>query len=348
METTKLYFLTILLAFVLSAILTPLVRWIAIKKKVMDEPATAIKTHKIPTPLSGGLAFTLAFLIALLVVRHLTHFPTGTLTKLRAIMIGGVIMAALGFIDDLKKPVGLSVRTKFIFQFLSAGLLVFYGIQLNFLSPNYLSVVLSLLWVVGLANALNIIDIMDGFSSSQAAIAAMGFLLIALPSEDLYVNFAAAALVGSVAGFIPYNLSKRCKIFMGDSGSLFLGFVLAALAMGTRYDKASPLGVYAPLFILAIPIYDTFFVSVLRMLRGESPFMGSKDHYALRLERMGFTRHQIVSLSAIAAAVLSFCALVVTKLPLWWALWVYIFVGGEFLLLSVIIAKVNMRDDHKH
>lgn len=347
MSSATLYFSTMVFALVLSAVLTPLVRRIALRRHFIDAPVTAVKTHKVPTPSTGGLAIAGAFFITLSVVRYFTHFPTGTLTSIRGILIGAAIMVILGFVDDVKKPVGVSVGTKFVFQFLAAGMLVLYGIQMRFISPDFIAIVLSLVWVVGVANAFNIIDIMDGFSSSQAAVAAMGFLLISLPSEELYVNFAAAALLGSALGFIPYNLSKKRKIFMGDSGSLFLGFVLAALAMGSRYDKASPLGVYAPLFILAIPIYDTFFVAIIRMSRRMSPFMGSKDHYALRLEKIGFTRHQIVGLSAAAAGVLSFCALLVTKLPFWWALWVYIFIGGEFLLLSYKIVQINMHDD-KH
>lgn len=347
MTSATLYFFTMAFAFVMAALLTPLVRSIALRRQFIDAPVTAVKTHKVPTPSTGGLAIAGAFFITLTMVRLYTHFPTGTLTRMRGILIGAAIMVALGFIDDIRKPEGVSVRTKFVFQFLAAGVLVLYGIQMRFIAPDYISIVLSLLWVVGVANAFNIIDIMDGFSSSQAAVAAMGFLLISLPSEELYVNFAAAALLGAALGFLPYNLSKKHKIFMGDSGSLFLGFVLAALAMGTRYDKASPLGVYAPLFILALPIYDTIFVAIIRMSRRMSPFMGSKDHYALRLEKIGFTRHQIVGLSAAAAGVLAFCALLVTKLPFWWALWVYIFIGGEFLLLSVNIAKINMHDD-KH
>src|SRR5205814_5488794 len=126
--------------------------------------------------------------------------------------------------------------------------------------PAYVGAAVTMIWVVGITNAFNIIDIMDGLAASQAAVAAVAFLLISLPSEELYVNFASAALAGAALGFLPWNLSKRRKIFMGDSGSMLLGFLLAGISMGTSYSNVNNLGVYAPLLILLVPMYDTFFV----------------------------------------------------------------------------------------
>jgi len=340
----SLYLCAVAFSALLSFLLTPAVRALALRRRVVDSPATAIKTHKIPTPMLGGLAMAAAFYLTLSAARLVTHFPTGTLKSLRGIFIGAGIMLAIGIIDDLKKPKGLSVATKFFFQILAALALVHYDVRLHFIQPDYLAVILSVVWVVGVANAVNIIDIMDGFAASQALAAALGFLLIAFPSEGVYVNFAAAALLGAAAGFLPFNLSQSRKIFMGDCGALFLGFTLAALSMGTRYDAHNPLGVYAPLFILAIPIYDTFFVSYMRIRRGQSPFMGSKDHYALRLEKIGFTRHEIVGLSALAALALMFCAFLVTKVPVGWAAAVCALAAGGFLGLSALIAKIKMHD----
>ena len=135
---------------------------------------------------------------------------------------------------------------------------------------------------------------MDGLSCGTAAIAAFFFFIIALPSEMIYVNFCAIALFAACLGFLPFNLSKRKKIFMGDTGSLSIGFILACIAMGTSYTKINPVGLFAPLLILAIPIYETIFVSIMRMLKGKNPFLGSKDHFPLRLEKMGYSRKQIL------------------------------------------------------
>ena len=169
-----------------------------------------------------------------------------------------------------------------------------FDIRINFIENYTLSVLLSIFWIIGLSNAFNLIDIMDGLSCGTAAISAFFFFIIALPSEMIYVNFCAIALCAACLGFIPFNLSKSKKIFMGDTGSLSIGFILATIAMGTSYTKINPIAVFAPLLILAVPIYETTFVSIIRILKGKNPFLGSKDHFPLRLEKMGYSRKQIL------------------------------------------------------
>ena len=208
LENFRLYLLAFLLPLLLSLALTPLLRALALRLGQLDKPSD-IKTHKIPTPLFGGAAIFASFTITLLVMRFYTSFPTGTLRDLRLILAGGGIMFALGFVDDLLKPGGLGVRTKFAVQFAVALVTAYYGIRIHFIQPEYLAFGLSVLWIAGVANAFNIIDIMDGLSAGQAALAAFGFLLIAFPSESIYVNFASAALAGAALGFLPYNFSKK-------------------------------------------------------------------------------------------------------------------------------------------
>lgn len=341
-DNSKLYLLAFLVPLGLSLTLTPLLRLLALRLGWVDSPSTDIKTHKHPTPLLGGGAIFLAFAGGLVFMRLYTSFPTGTLRDLRIMLAGGFLMFLTGLVDDLNKPHGLGFRTKFAIQFAVAFTAVFYGVRINFISPDYLSFILSLLWIVGVSNAFNIIDIMDGLSASQAALAAMGFLLIAFPSESIYVNIASAALAGAAVGFLPYNFSKGFKIFMGDSGSLFCGFTLALVAMGTRYSEVNPLGVYAPLFILAVPIYDTFFVSVMRLRRGHSPFIGSRDHFALRLERIGFSRRGVVLLAALAALLFSILAFLVTQVPIALGVAIYLALAAILLLISSTIAKIKI------
>ncbi|MBI4656121.1 MAG: undecaprenyl/decaprenyl-phosphate alpha-N-acetylglucosaminyl 1-phosphate transferase [Elusimicrobia bacterium] len=342
-ENLRLYLIAFLIPLLVSLIVTPLIRKWSVKLGFLDTPSL-IKTHKSPTPAFGGISIAFSFALALIIMRFCTSFPTGTLRDLRIILAGGGIIFLLGLFDDLKKPGGLGFKIKFIVQFLVAFFVAVSGIRINFIEPQYLSFILSVFWIVGISNALNIIDIMDGLCASQVIIACMGFLFISLPSESIYVNFASCALAGAALGFIPCNFSKRHKIFLGDSGSLFCGFILALIAMGAKYSKVNPLGVYAPLFILAIPLYDTIFVSIMRLKRGESPFVGSRDHFALRFEKLGFSRHRIVILTLIAAAVLTAVAFLVTKVPLVWGILIYFIVGGEFIILSVIISKIRMHD----
>jgi UDP-GlcNAc:undecaprenyl-phosphate/decaprenyl-phosphate GlcNAc-1-phosphate transferase len=335
------YLVSFVMPLSLSLALTPLLRTLAVRWGHLDKP-TAIKTHKVPTPLLGGAAIFVSFTLTLLVMRLATSFPTGTLRDLRVILAGGLALFLLGLADDLRKPHGLGVKTKFAVQFGVAILTVFYGIRIHFIQPDYLSFALSVLWIVGVSNAFNLIDIMDGLSAGQAALAAFGFLLIAFPSESIYVNFASAALAGAALGFLPYNFSRRFKIFMGDSGSLFCGYVLAVVAMGTRYTEVNPLGVYAPLFILAVPIYDTLFISVMRLRRGHSPFVGSQDHFALRLEKIGFSRRQVVWVASLATLMFSFFAWLMTQVPLVWGVVICLALLAECLLVSAAIAKIKI------
>jgi len=336
-----LYFIAFFMPLLLSLILTPVLRKIAVKWKFFDVPSD-LKTHKIPVPHVGGLAILLSFSATLVFFRFYTSFPTGTLHNLRFLLFGGFVMFLLGFVDDIHKPEGLSVRAKFAIQFLTAFFVVFYGIKINFIFPEYISQIISVLWIVGISNAINIIDIMDGLSASQVMIASFGFFIIALPSESIYVNFASASLLGAAAGFIPYNFSGKIKTFMGDSGSLFCGFVLAFIAMGTDYSRTNPLGVYAPLLILGLPIYDTVFVSILRMTKGQSPFKGSNDHFALRLKVFGFKPPQIIIISALFALLLSLSAYMITRLSLFWGSLIYIGAFGAFLITSFLLMKVDV------
>ncbi len=340
----KLYLAAVGLAFGVSALLTPLVRAAALRFGWIDAPSSAVKTHKVPTPSLGGVAIYLAYVATLLALRYWTRFPTGTLRSLRGLLVGATIVFLCGIIDDLRKPKGLGVRAKFAMQGAAAVFLVAWDIRIHFIRPAPVAYALSLLWVVGITNAFNIIDIMDGLSASQAIVAALSFLMISLPSEELYVNFASAALGGAALGFLPWNLSSKRKIFMGDSGSMLLGFLLAGISMGTHYSGRNNVGVYAPLFILLVPMFDTFFVMYLRIRKGQSPFLGSKDHFALRLEKIGYPRGRIVFMAAAAAGFLGFCAFLVTQLSLWWALGIYAVVLAEILLLSQALAKVVMHD----
>ncbi len=341
--TSQLYLLAVAIAGAISWSLTPGVRWLALKRGWVDSPSSAVKTHKETTPCVGGIAIFAAFVGTLLLLRVFTDFPTGTLYRLRGLVIGGTVIFLMGLLDDITKPYGLHYRIKFVVQMLAAVSLLSYGIRIRFITPDYLAAILTVFWVVGITNALNIVDIMDGLCASQAAIAALGFLMISLPSEELYVNFASAAIAGAALGFLPWNFSARGKMFMGDSGSMLLGYVLSAIALGTRYTEINNIGVYAPLLILFVPMYDTLFVMVLRLKHGQSPFLGSHDHFALRLEAMRYTRPQIVTLAAGAAMFLGFCAYLVTQLSMGLALCLYAVVTVEVLMLSRALAGVRVQ-----
>lgn len=332
-----IYACVFLVAFALAFLLTPLIRRFAVRFDVLDHPATPVKTHKVPVPYLGGVAIFVGVVGSLAIVRGLTHFPTGTLHALWGLLCGGFVILALGLIDDLKKPDGLTFYMKFLFQFAAAALLISFDIRIRFVQPVWLADVLTVLWVTGISNAINLIDIMDGLAASQSFVASTAFLLIAIPTEAVYVNVAAAAVAGASLAFLPHNFSKRHKIFMGDAGSLTLGFWLAGISLGTDYSRLNQVGVLAPVLILGLPVYDTFFVSCLRLLQGKSPFLGSRDHLAQKLRGLGLTGRQVVLVFAAAAAGLSAAAFFLTLTPFYVAVAVIGAVGllGLFVMLKL-------------
>jgi UDP-GlcNAc:undecaprenyl-phosphate GlcNAc-1-phosphate transferase len=327
----------------ISFLLTPLVRLLSLRMGLLDAPTSSVKTHTTPTPIFGGVAIWAGFAGAMLLLRFTTNFPSGTLYNLRALLIGGTLVFLLGLADDLRRPEGLDYKPKLLVQFLATSALVMYGLRIHFIHPSWVAAGVTLVWVVGVTNSMNIIDIMDGLAASQAAVAATSFLLVSLPSQESYVRYAAAAVAGAALGFLPWNLSKRYKVFMGDCGSLTLGFLLAGLSLGAHYSSVNDVGVFAPLLILFVPVFDTFFVSILRLNQGKSPFLGSKDHYALRLEKLGLSRPQIVLISAVAAALLGFCAYLATQYPQNKALAVYALVAAALLWVGRRLSLVSMK-----
>ncbi|MBV9079686.1 MAG: undecaprenyl/decaprenyl-phosphate alpha-N-acetylglucosaminyl 1-phosphate transferase [Elusimicrobia bacterium] len=331
-----LYLFTFSSSLVLSLVLVPAARSAALVLDIFDRPISSVKTHKQPVPYLGGVAILVSFVFSLIWIRVLTSFPSGTLRSLRGILCGGALLSLLGLVDDVKHH-GLHYWTKFGVQILAALMVLAFGVRIKFIQPSWFASVLTVIWIVGVTNAFNLIDIMDGLASGVGAVASAAFLFIALPTEDIYVNFAAAAMCGALLGFMPYNLSKRLRIFMGDSGSLLLGFVCSALAMGTSYSQTNRFAVFAPLLILAIPIFDTVFVSYCRIRRGISPFVGSKDHFPLRLEAMGWNRPMILAFTLTFASILCFAAFVATVLSKTGALAVF---AGAGALLAIFTAYV--------
>lgn len=296
---------TLIFSFFVSFLLTPICRFVAIKLKILDHPISDIKTHKIPTPYLGGLAIAISFYLSMFLVRIKTHFPTGTLYSLRGIIFGGLIIILIGLIDDLKYK-GIHFTTKFLGEIIAGIILIYYGIKINFVSPEWFALLVTFLWIVGITNAFNLVDVMDGLSSGVSIIASLGlFFVTKYIEEEIYVSYAVLVLAGACLGFLPYNISNKYKIFMGDTGALFLGFVLSALTLGGKYSSNNQLGVLSPVIILLIPIYETFLISILRLTRGQSPFIGSKDHFSLRLLSMGISKWKVLIVSYISAICLS-------------------------------------------
>lgn len=248
----------------------------------------------------GGLALYFAFLLSVLSVVILMPPPDSS--KLLALLAGGTVVALLGLVDDLFT---LGPGLKFVVQLAAAALLYLFGVRLEFMpSHPILGFLLTVFWVTLVTNALNLVDIMDGLAAGLALTACLGFVIVPFVNDQSYVPLAAAGLGGALLGFLPYNI-QPARIYMGDSGALFIGFILSGLAMGHGYSQVNTVALSAPLLILGVPLYDTLLVMGLRTLKGRSVFRGSNDHLALRLRALGLSVKWVVGLLWAASVLLS-------------------------------------------
>jgi len=338
LNSAVFYTFTFVLSILMALYGTPLARQAAIKFGIVDNPDGRLKVQREPVPYLGGLAIYMAFLLSL-------SFTFEFSQEFLGIMLGGTIIVLLGLIDDFGV---LTPEVKLLGQIIAAFVLIKSGtmIYLAFI-PYWLRLFLTGLWIVGITNAFNIIDVMDGLSSGVAAVAAVTLSIVALANGKVTVAIMAIALAGSCIGFLRYNFSPA-KIYMGDTGSMFLGFTLAALSIGNTvgsYTKTNFFGFLAPVLIFGVPIFDTLLVMFFRLRRGQSMFHGSNDHYAVRLKRIGWSIRRIVVASYAVSALLSAWALVlinVSFLPV-----VYICLGllaVSACTLAYLLGRINMRD----
>jgi UDP-GlcNAc:undecaprenyl-phosphate GlcNAc-1-phosphate transferase len=292
--------LTFIVSLGVALALTP---WMAKTAKnigMVDRPDGGLKNHHEPVPYMGGLAVFVAFLIGFSPFYELDR-------QMLAILLGGTLVVLLGFLDDIGN---LRPATKLLGQALAFLIVMKAGIAIKIVFlPPVISYPLSFLWLMGMTNAFNIIDIMDGLSSGVGAIACAFLLIVAVSSGQTGIACMILALMGALLGFLRYNYHPA-KIYLGDAGSLFIGFMLGALSMVGIYATTNPVAVLAPILILGVPIFDTLFVMTVRWMRGLNPLKGSPDHFALRLRKWRLTLAQTVLLSYGVSFLLGTLALV--------------------------------------
>ncbi|TET83263.1 undecaprenyl/decaprenyl-phosphate alpha-N-acetylglucosaminyl 1-phosphate transferase [candidate division TA06 bacterium] len=334
MKPQVLHLLSFLISAGLALMFTPIMRVLARKSGVVDMP-DGLKRHRKPTPYLGGVAIYLAFMLSLVCVMVIRRSVE---SKLLGLIVGGTIICGLGVLDDYRR---LSVWTKLFGQLVAAVVLVISGLRLEIVYLSFpLNVALSILWIVGITNALNLIDIMDGLAASVAFVASATFFFIAVPTGDLLTAVVSAALAGACIGFVGYNWHPA-SIFMGDAGSLFLGFMLAGVSISTSYTATNNIALLSPLLILAIPIYDTFYVSILRMAKRKSPFRGSRDHFALRLKAIGLRDQHVVVIVCLISLVLCEASYIATTVSLFGAIFIYIVTFFVFVMTGRLLSKVE-------
>ncbi len=299
------YVLILTSALILAVGVTPLVRRLARRTGMVDQPS-ARKQHSVPTPLLGGLAIYLAVIVALILLGNRFY-----VNQVAGIFLGATLVSFLGLWDDRR---GLSPWVKLGGQFLAAGIVTMTDVRIGLFPWDALNIAATLIWVVGITNAMNLLDNMDGLSGGIAAIAALFFLLFAIMSGQYLVGALAAALVGACLGFLFYNLNPA-TIFMGDTGSLFLGFTLASLAIKLRFpDNSAFVTWMVPVLVLAVPIFDTTLVIISRLRRRLNPLTTpGKDHLSHRLARLTGSPREAVLICYIIAFLAGIAATFVTQ-----------------------------------
>ena len=319
--------LAFLIAFLASVGLTAPVRQLALRVGLVDKPSPR-KVHLKPIPLLGGVAIYCGFVLAVLVTMHA---PTSG--QIISILAGATLLALIGFLDDggfLHHQVKL-----FVAMPVAAALLLASGIRAHLVSafvPGLAGVILdgclTVVWVVGITASFSILDHMDGLCSGIAAVGALFFTLAANQGGQVMVRTLGAATLGAALGFLGWNFNPA-KIFMGDGGAMFLGYLMAVLSLKLRPEgSASQIGWLVPLLILGVPIFDTTLVSISRSRRGLIPFTSpGKDHTAHRLANLGLGQRGAVLALYALACLFGVLALLVPSLS----------VGQAFTMVAVVV-----------
>jgi UDP-GlcNAc:undecaprenyl-phosphate GlcNAc-1-phosphate transferase len=300
-----IYMLILSTALAMAVGATPVVRHVALRLGVIDRPNSR-KIHVNPIPLLGGVAIYGAFIAALLLFGNRFR-----LNELIGILVGASLMSFLGLWDDRR---GVSPFFKLVGQFLAASILVISGVRIGTFPWEAVNIAVTLGWVVVITNAMNLLDNMDGLSGGVGAVAAIFFLLLAAMNDQYLVGALSAALVGACLGFLVYNFNPA-SIFMGDAGSLFLGFILAAVGIKLRFPEGVEIVTWmVPVLVLGLPLFDTTLVVLSRLRRNLNPLTTpGKDHVSHRLVALGYSRREAVLVCYLVCAGLGVVALFITQ-----------------------------------
>ncbi len=300
-------------AALIAFISTPVVKNLAYKVGAVDVPKDNRRMHKRPIPRLGGLAIFLGFILSVLIFLPLDE-------PLRGMLLGAVIIVVLGIFDDIY---ALPAKPKFLIQIAASLIAVLMGNKITILSnPNvfsdnpiwelgWLSIPVSVIWIVAITNAVNLIDGLDGLACGVSTISALTMLVIALCVSDPTVAILMAALSGACIGFLPYNLNPA-KIFMGDTGATFLGFIMATASIDGLFKFYNVISFAVPFLMLGLPIFDTCSAIVRRVSHGQSPMTADRSHIHHKLIDMGFSQKQAVAVLYIISAILGLSAVVLT------------------------------------
>ncbi len=320
-------YLTVFISLIASLCLTPLVKKLAYKWGITDKPNHR-KVHTKVMPRLGGLAIYISFIIGLFILR-----PDDPHTL--PIIIGSVLIVLTGIIDDVKE---LSAKYKLVGQLAAAIVVVIGGLDVEFINLPFggklefglLSIPLTILWIVGITNAINLIDGLDGLAAGVSSIAFITISFMAFLQGDLFVLSIALILLGSTLGFLVYNFHPA-KIFMGDTGALFLGYMIAVLSL-LGFKNVTFFSLVIPVIILGVPISDTFFAIIRRVVNKQPLASPDKSHLHHCLLNSGFSHRQAVLLIYAIAALFSLAAVIFSMATVW----------GSLLIVAILLITIQL------
>jgi len=307
--------LALAIALVVSLFATPPVKKFAERIGAIDVPKDNRRVHKTPIPRLGGLAIFIGFIVSVVIFAEIDR-------EIQGILVGALLIVTVGVVDDI---IQLRAWQKFFAQIVAALIPVFHGVTIDLVSnPNifgasdylnlgFLAIPLTIIWIVGITNAVNLIDGLDGLAVGVSTISSLTMLVVALlVTADGNVALILAALAGACLGFMPYNLNPA-KIFMGDTGALLLGYLLATMSILGLFKFYAIISFAVPFMALALPILDTSFAILRRVAKGQSPMTPDRGHLHHRLLDLGFSQKQAVFIIYLISGFLGMIAVIMTS-----------------------------------
>lgn len=332
------YIMIFLLALVIALIMTPVAIKIAHKIGALDIPMDNRRMHNTAMPRFGGMAIYLGTIISLLVFLPLD-------SKLLGVIAGGTIIFIVGIVDDLR---GISAKVKLLAQVVCAIILFQFSVRISFATnpfgdgyfffPWWMSLLITVVWIVGITNTINLIDGLDGLAAGIACIASISISYTAYLSNRPEIALATLAIAGSSLGFLKYNFNPA-KIFMGDGGSLFLGFMLASISVMGPMKGATLIATVVPMFVLALPIFDTAFAILRRVVNGRPIMEADKGHLHHRLMAAGLGQKRTVLTLYGISGIMGVSAILITR-----ALWVE---AGILALVAMTLIYVFIKEQEE-
>lgn len=305
------YFIAFFSALIISFLLTPLARKLALKVGALDIPKDVRKIHSKPMPYFGGIAIYVAIMACMFV--YMPHSETNI-----SIMIGATIIAFTGIVDDMY---GMPAKIKLIMQIIAAAVAIHGGVKINFITNplsttgmsllRNLTIPITLFWIVGITNTINLIDGLDGLASGVASIAATTLLFTAALKGYDFIVMQCAIIAGACLGFLPFNFNPA-KIFMGDTGSLLLGYMLSVTAILGMVKSVAAVTLVVPIFALGVPIFDTTFAIIRRFLNKKPIMEADKEHLHHKLMKKGLNQRQTVLVMYFISMMLGLAAVIVS------------------------------------